>query len=231
MSRKKNFPLPIYSVILIVLVFVLYFSIYYISPFLVGDRYRFTPSLAVDGMIPFFPPAAIIYVIAYVQWVVCIYFVALQKKEIACKSLTGACCALLMAAVVFVVYPTQTVRPEILGDSFSEKLLSFLYAADAPINLLPSFHCIASWFSFRALAKCDNIPRWINTVNFLLSVSVFASTLLVKQHFLLDVVFAVAFMEIGFLISEKMIPAKIYNLLPDGSQKSQTIKNKVKKGL
>lgn len=49
---------------------------------------------------------------------------------------------------------------EIVGDSFWEAAMRLLYQMDAADNLLPSIHCLTSWFCFIAVRKNDKIPTW-----------------------------------------------------------------------
>ena len=81
--------------------------------------------------------------------------------------------------------------------------MRLLYRMDAADNLLPSIHCLTSWFCFLAVRKNEKIPVWYKWVSLLIAVSICISTLTTKQHVLIDVFAGVALAELSYLFVEK----------------------------
>ncbi|MCQ2354902.1 MAG: hypothetical protein MJ102_07385 [Clostridia bacterium] len=200
-----------YAVFPLALTAVLYLCVYYISALVCRNFPTHDPATVIDGMIPFFTPSVLIYVLAYPQWILCLLYLSTADKENCYRSFTAAICALLISLLIFIVFPTSTVRPEITGNGFFDGLLRLIYSFDSPCTLLPSFHCIASWFSFRTVARDVRTPAWANAVNLIFTLLVFASTLLTKQHVFFDVPSALLVMEAGSFLSRELSFSKIFD--------------------
>ena len=54
-------------------------------------------------------------------------------------------------------------------------------------------------------------PKWYPLVQLVFSLFVFASTVFVKQHFFIDIIAGVLFVEIGFAISKHFSVWKIFD--------------------
>ena len=69
------------------------------------------------------------------------------------------------------------------------------------MTLCPSIHCLDSWLSWRFLVQCKKVPLWYKWVNFVFSLLVCLSTVLVKQHVIVDIFAGIAVAELGLLLS------------------------------
>ena len=88
----------------------------------------------------------------------------------------------------------------------------FLYMADAPTNLLPSLHCLLSTMCWIGVRGNRRIPRWKKIFFLTAAVLVYVSTLLVKQHVIVDVfagillaeaaMYAVRFIPLGSFLED-----------------------------
>ena len=201
-------------------------------------------AIAWDAMIPFWPPAVIVYVLSYFQWLLIIGVVMRQRRELCERIFRSVTIALWISFFIFIFLPTYVIRPEITGNGICDWILRYVYAVDPPTRVLPSFHVIASWFCTRALFLCCDSqekygfagddpkrngitggdPRrsfgkctrpWA-WVNLIFSILVFVSILLVKQHVILDIPSALIVTELGFLL-EKLWPKKNGNDAIPGS--------------
>ena len=103
--------------------------------------------------------------------------------------------------VLFLLLPTTIARPEAAGSGLIGWLTRTIYAADTPVALFPSIHCVDSWLCWRFLMDCRKVPKWYKWVNFVFSLLVCASTVLVKQHVVVDIFAGIAVAEIGLLLS------------------------------
>ena len=82
--------------------------------------------------------------------------------------------------------------------------------ADEPTNLFPSIHCVASWMAVRGACMMKGMPRWYVPLHFVVAVLVFASTVLVKQHFFVDIFAGIAVAELGLFLSKHFSLWKIF---------------------
>lgn len=156
---------------------------------------------ALDNRIPVVPAFVIIYVLAYVQWVFGYWAAARAEKSICYRMCAGEVIGKIITMCIYLLIPTTLTRPELTGSDPLTALLRLIYAIDPPDNLLPSMHCFASWFCFRVALKQKNAPSWYAPAQLGFTLVVFLSTVLVKQHVLIDVISGVAVMEAGLLLA------------------------------
>jgi membrane-associated phospholipid phosphatase len=85
----------------------------------------------------------------------------------------------------FVAFPVKMQRPPLgAASSFTEWGLQLLYWADSAYGSFPSLH--VSLATLAALC-CLSVDVWIGALSALIAIAIAMSTLLVKQHYLLDV--------------------------------------------
>ena len=108
---------------------------------------------------------------------------------------------LLVALVVFVIFPTTVLRPDVPGDSLAAKIVRQIYQIDPPYNCLPSIHVA---FSTLTLLELDRllrskkgqphpVARGVGRVANLIAASLIClSTLFIKQHYSPDLFAGIA---------------------------------------
>lgn len=193
-----------YCILPLIFVLIQYLVFYLGAKFVCMPYGPFDFATGLDQKVPFVPEFIYIYVGSYVFWIICFFIAATGDKEnfyilVASVTLTYFICFLF-----YVFLPTTIIRPEVGSESFTMRLVDFIYKADTPaLNLFPSMHCLASWLCFIAVRKMKNISPWVKTVVCIFALAVFASTQLVKQHYLADVFSGVALAELGVLFIMK----------------------------
>ena len=110
----------------------------------------------------------------------------------------------------FLLYPTTNTRPVITDGGLWNQLALWLYSIDAADNLFPSIHCLVSWFCYLGIRGRKEIPVWYQRVSAVLAILVFVSTLLTKQHVLVDVAGGILLAELCFCIGRNTNLYKIY---------------------
>lgn len=157
-----------------------------------------TLALPLDAQLPFVPGFICIYVLAFVQWVVG-YVLIVRDSEALCFRMTAAdLAAKLLCMVCFLAFPTTMTRPTPEGGGLWCALTRLIYWFDKPVNLFPSVHCLESWICMRgALASRQRL--WVKVAMTVMTLLVCASTVLVKQHLVLDIAGGIAAAELGLL--------------------------------
>lgn len=158
-------------------------------------------ALPIDDRIPFFAPFIIFYILAYVQWVINYLLIAREGKAFCYHFIYGDIISKLFCLGFFLFLPTTLVRPEVTGHSICEQLVRLIYQMDAPVNLFPSIHCLESWCCIHAALCMKKTPRWYLPVTIVMSLCVFASTLLVKQHVFVDIFGGILVFEAGYFLA------------------------------
>jgi membrane-associated phospholipid phosphatase len=177
--------------------------------------YHYDLSLPIDHMIPFTPFMMSVYVLAYVVWIVGFIVIGRESREVCYEVLTAEQIAKLCCLVAFIAIPTTIIRPEVTGTGFFQWLSRLIYSMDSPDNLLPSVHCLENWICFRGAMKCKKVGKGYKIFTFVAAILVFASTLMVKQHVVLDVVAAIVVVELGLFLSRRFNLSKIYFIIED----------------
>jgi membrane-associated phospholipid phosphatase len=96
----------------------------------------------------------------------------------------AAAFASLIAFAVFLLAPMPYPRPSALPDGVWSPLLSLEWSIDEPRCTFPSLHVAFGWLMYLGLR--DEVPRWRPALLFL-ATAISVSTVLVKQHFIVDV--------------------------------------------
>jgi membrane-associated phospholipid phosphatase len=103
---------------------------------------------------------------------------AYVRTQIACSV------ASLVAFAVYLVAPMPYPRPHHPLEGFFESLLAFEWSIDEPRCTFPSLHVAFAWLMYLGLR--NEAPRWRPAL-LLLAMSISISTVLVKQHFIVDI--------------------------------------------
>ena len=197
--------------------------VYYASQLISSHFPKLNWTIPLDDLIPFFSPAIIVYVLSFVFWVVGYILIARESPEVCYELLSGEMIAKLICLFFFLAFPCTMVQPTDVGGGFTGWLTSFIYAVDnPPANLFPSIHCLASWFCFRGAMYCKKIPAWWKIFSFVFAVMIFASTVLVKQHVIVDVPAGILVLEIGLFIGKKCKAGRLLAKFNDWRYKGET---------
>lgn len=183
---------------------------YYGTRLITTNRYHFDLTNPLDNQIPVVPWTASIYLGCYVFWAVNYVLGCRQDKQTAYQFISADFFAKVICLVCFVVFPTTNTRPELMGTGIWDRLLQFVYQADAADNLLPSIHCLTSWFCYIAVRKNKSIPTWYKMASLVITGLICISTLTTKQHVLIDVVAGVALAEASFWLVRSVGFVRIY---------------------
>ncbi len=143
------------------------------------------PELALDRVLPLTPVWALIYGALYLFLIVLPVFVVREPEHIR-RTFAAYLAVWLTAYAIFLLYPTAAPRPHnVAGDGFTAWGLRFLYEADPPYNCFPSIHVA---HSFVSALTCYAVRRRVGVVATVAAALVALSTLLTKQHYVVDVV-------------------------------------------
>lgn len=214
--------LPAYGVFPVIFSFVFNCLVYSGSRMIAGGWYHHNIETGVDRSIPFVPEFLVIYFGCYVFWAVNYILIARQDRRSVYQFFTGDFISRCVCLVSFLAFPTTNTRPLITGSGLWNQAALWLYSIDAADNLFPSIHCLVSWFCYLGIRGRKEIPRWYQSVSMVIAILVFASTLLTKQHVIVDVAGGVLLAEFCFFIGRKTDLYRIYERF--GSRIEQKIR-------
>lgn len=214
--------LPAYGAFPVIFSFVFNCLVYSGSRMIAGGWYHHNIETGVDRSIPFVPEFLVIYFGCYVFWAVNYILIARQERRSVYQFFTGDFISRCVCLVSFLAFPTTNTRPLITGSGLWNQAALWLYSIDAADNLFPSIHCLVSWFCYLGIRGRKEIPRWYQSVSMVIAILVFASTLLTKQHVIVDVAGGILLAEFCFFIGRKTDLYRIYERF--GSRIEQKIR-------
>ena len=195
-SGKRKPVVPQYAVFPLLSCVILNFIVYTGTDLLAGSWKHYDLTLPIDRAVPVIPGFVAVYLGCYVFWIVNYILIARQDKKQCYQFFTADFLSRIICLIFFVVFPTTNIRPNVAGPGFWNLGMRILYTLDTPVNLFPSIHCLVSWFCYIGLRGDKRVPLWYRRFSCAAAVSVFLSTLFVKQHVLIDVAGAVVLAEL-----------------------------------
>jgi len=146
----------------------------------------FDPSLPPDRWIALSPSWIWVYLLYYP-----FCFIPLASRKVRAdmrcflKVAAGFLVQFGAALPIFYFFPTRIIHPDFAGGGFSASALRGLYSLDGGYCVFPSLH-VANTF-YVSLIAAHLFPKKASALLFLVFALIAASTLLVKQHFILDI--------------------------------------------
>jgi membrane-associated phospholipid phosphatase len=148
--------------------------------------------------VPFVPEFIVVYLSMYILFAMPPFFLQVAELTALGKQLIVGT---LLSGLIFMLLPARLgfVR-QVPESGFFEPLYSTLFAVDMPHNMVPSLHVVFSALILLALAGATTSERyrllWYGWL-----IVICASTMLVHQHHLIDVVAGLALV---FLLRQKI---------------------------
>ena len=209
MKKRLVKIMPVYSWLMLTILLLANGMVYFASRIYTSSLKHYSMVSVLDRKLPFVPFFIFFYLLAYVQWIVGYVLIGRGGREIASRTLTGELIAKGIVLICFVLFPTTVaeLRPDLRslqGGGIWSELTAWLYTIDAVDNGFPSVHCLESWICFRGGMRLKEHPKWYVHVMFVMTMLVFASTVLIKQHALIDILGGVGAAELGLFFSGRM---------------------------
>ena len=174
--------------------------IYWGSSARTAGRYHYDFPTAFDRAVPLLPVFVWFYILAFPFWAAGYMLAARRGKDQFYRFVVTDLTIHFICFICFILIPTTNIRPEIAGNTISEKILLLVYSLDggsSPSNLFPSIHCYVSWMCWRGVAGSEKVPKWYQKFSLVFAVLVIISTQVLKQHYIVDAIAALVLVE-GF---------------------------------
>jgi membrane-associated phospholipid phosphatase len=139
-----------------------------------------------DRSIPFVPEWVWVYSLNIPMPLMLVVWI--PRDEDLVKIVGGFLTILMIGLTVFILYPVSAsaLRPDVDSSTWSRAFTGFYYWFDGEANCLPSMHVAYSFFA--GLWGLARFRRPWGIAYLGLGLAICVSTLLVKQHFIIDVV-------------------------------------------
>ena len=156
-----------------------------------------------DSKIPFWGWMVYIYNMFYPFSIISFIFLYLKDEKSYYKGIIATIIGCIICYIIYLIIPTIMQRPPIPSyDPFTNLVLKItFYFDEPPLNCFPSLHCV---FCFQVmisyLRSTYNTKRKIITS--CIAILIILSTMLVKQHYVYDVISALLVCIIATTIEE-----------------------------
>ncbi|WP_409344721.1 phosphatase PAP2 family protein [Paenibacillus sp. MBLB4367] len=151
-----------------------------------------------DAMIPFIPAFAVPYLLWYPFVFGMMFVFFFKNRQNYYRTLLTLCAGLLVSYATYAVYQTTVPRAAITENGFFEGLVRFIYSTDQPYNCFPSIHVLTSYLMIKGVTASRNFGLLTRASVGFFSWAIIASTLLIKQHVIMDAVGAIVLVELLF---------------------------------
>ena len=172
----------------------IYLALFYLVEHVITDNY-WVSYCPLDDKIPFVRQFVFIYVLWYPLMAGMALWLLRRDRRAFLRYGWSVAAGLTLSIAIFFIWPSgQNLRPAALPENdLASVLLRAIYAADTNTNVLPSMHVVGTLAAVRAAfePECFNkkLPRWAIAA---LGLMINASTVLIKQHSLLDLLAGLA---------------------------------------
>lgn len=189
----KNFRLskintPEYSHLKLLLGWVGYFALYFLTENLIPIEKCHVIHCRLDDIIPFCEWFLIPYTFWYLLIAISLLYFALYDIDSFKKLQTYIIITQIVAMAVYIIYPScQNLRPqEFVNDNLLTDVLGFIYAFDTNTGVCPSLHCAYSIGIASVWVKAKNVSKAWKIFTVVATVLICLSTMFVKQHSAVD---------------------------------------------
>jgi len=181
----------------------LYFSVQAV----VTHGYSFLTPL--DGLIPFVPELVWLYHTLF-PVIVCTTVFSMQNRRVFFNTVAALTLSMGILTVFHLLfpsyYPRQELEPSTLS-SVSVWLVEFTREFDAACNTFPSGHVAFSWILYFCVldSDCAKRNKSFRSTYLLWTVGITLSTLLLKQHYIFDVIAGIILAYASVYIGKKFM--------------------------
>ena len=176
----------------------------YFPPTLIKLYPAIDMTLPWDALIPFVPAMIIPYLLVFAEW---IYFFMLSpalERARSSRFLGAAVGGFFIALLCFVFIPSTYTRPDIpAGSGALASAVSIMYGMDQVSRCIPSLHCFITWLCYILVRGRREVPLGLRALALGSALITFCSTLLVKQHVIVDIPAGALLAELCWAVAPK----------------------------
>ena len=177
--------------------YLLYFFIAYMIGFMLLENHHSSRMIITDTWIDQYIPFNEYFVIPYILWFVFMvlgfaYFVFIDQVGIK-RTYFYLFLGMSLSLLIYALIPTgQNLRVQLYNENIFQCLVSFIYFVDSSTNVCPSIHVYNSVMMCVSLLKSQRIKQysWLCVAIVVLTVLICLSTVMIKQHAFMDIVWA-----------------------------------------
>ena len=162
--------------------------------------------IEIDEMIPLMPEFVWIYH-SLPFFVLLVMVVMIKRAKVFWRTFYSCIMASVVMFLCFIALPIEYPRPDVLTSGLSSAFLIATQELDYAHNTCPSGHVAFAWLMFLAAINTQWVKDepWMGRVFLLWSTGIILSTLVLKQHFIADVIAGVFLASFSFYMAKFVV--------------------------
>ncbi len=168
-----------------------------------------------DNYIPFVKGMVIPYLLWYIYIVIPLIYLGFHSKDDFYKLSFFMFTGMTICFLIYLIFPNgQNLRPVINSQDLLSKIIKSIYIKDTPTNSAPSMHVLNSIAVHMAIIKCDKFKnnKWLCIISNCIMISIIASTVMIKQHSILDVMYGIILSIVLYWLIYEVNVLKLFSL-------------------
>lgn len=169
----------------------------------------------IDDYIPFVKEMVVPYLFWYIYIIMALVYLGWTSKKDFYNLAFFMFIGMTICFAVYAIFPNgQNLRPVIRGNDIFSRLVYYIYVTDTPTNSAPSMHTLDAIAVHVAVMKCEALQKkfWIRAGSFITMILIIMSTVMLKQHSILDVIYGIILSAVLYLAIYKFDMIKIFLL-------------------
>ena len=187
------------------LIIPIYYFFFYLEEFLITENYT-AMHIPLDDIIPFLEG----FIVPYQLWMPAMILLGVyfyNRDHVAFKKyMTLIGLSFMSALAIYAIFPNgQDLRPEAFPrENFFTWIIGITYSADTNTNVFPSLHVVGSIVMIFAVFECNKLKNaWFRILTIIFCFFTAVSTVFVKQHSAADLIAAIPYSVIMYIIVYK----------------------------
>jgi membrane-associated phospholipid phosphatase len=159
-----------------------------------------------DDYIPFVKEMVIPYLFWYIYIMIALIYLGFTSKKDFYDLAIFMFAGMTICFIIYAIFPNgQNLRPTIKGTDIFSRMVYYIYNTDTPTNCAPSMHVLDSIAVHVALVKCEALKNkfWTKFSSFVTMILIIMSTVMLKQHSILDVIYGIILSALLYIIIYK----------------------------
>ncbi|NUU96537.1 phosphatidic acid phosphatase [Marinitoga sp. 1135] len=156
---------------------------------------KYVISSKIDYYIPFVKEMVVPYLFWYIYILMAIIYFGFKSKEDYYRLISFMFVGMTACYFIYMIYPNgQNLRPVIQSNDFFSNLIKNIYLNDTPTNTAPSIHVLDSLAVHFSIIKSNEFKdnKIMRSVSFVIMSLIIASTVMIKQHSIIDIIYGIA---------------------------------------
>lgn len=166
-----------------------------------------------DDYIPFVKEMVVPYLFWYIYIMIALIYLGLTSKEDFYNFTAFMFVGMTICFLIYAIFPNgQNLRPVITNTDIFSRLIYNIYMVDTPTNSAPSMHTLDAIAVHIAVMKCESLQKkfWIQAASLITMILIIMSTVMIKQHSILDVLYGIVLSGVLYVIIYKFNIVKLF---------------------